>query len=356
MAKREKELSAPGPSPRGVLSSAELDDDQQFELSVRPQFLKDFVGQARLKENLSIAIEAARSRGEALDHVLLSGPPGLGKTTLAQILANELGVRIETTSGPVLERALDLSTILSVLEARQVIFIDELHRLQPGVEEILYPALEDYKIDMIIGKGPGARAQVYRLEKFTLVGATTRTGLVTRPLLSRFGIVHRLDLYPAEDLHTIVSRSAKILEIEIDDAGAEEIARRSRGTPRVANRLLRRARDFAQVRADGKISEQVAKDALGMLEVDEYGLDEMDRKLLLTIIDKYKGGPVGLNTIAASVSEESDAIEDVYEPYLLQIGFLNRTSRGRVATELAYKHLGKKPPAAGPSSTPLFDS
>ena len=356
MAKREKELGAPGPSPRGVLSSAELDDDQQFELSVRPQFLKDFVGQARLKENLSIAIEAARSRGEALDHVLLSGPPGLGKTTLAQILANELGVRIETTSGPVLERALDLSTILSVLEARQVIFIDELHRLQPGVEEILYPALEDYKIDMIIGKGPGARAQVYRLEKFTLVGATTRTGLVTRPLLSRFGIVHRLDLYPAEDLHTIVSRSAKILEIEIDDAGAEEIARRSRGTPRVANRLLRRARDFAQVRADGKISEQVAKDALGMLEVDEYGLDEMDRKLLLTIIDKYKGGPVGLNTIAASVSEESDAIEDVYEPYLLQIGFLNRTPRGRVATELAYKHLGKTPPAAGPSSTPLFDS
>ncbi|MCH7767222.1 MAG: Holliday junction branch migration DNA helicase RuvB, partial [Acidobacteria bacterium] len=308
-----------------MLSGAALDEDRQFEVSVRPRTLGEFIGQARLKENLAIAVEAARTRGDALDHVLLSGPPGLGKTTLAQILANELDVHIETTSGPVLERPLDLSTILSILEPRQVLFIDELHRLQPTVEEILYPALEDFKIDMIVGKGPGARAQVFRLERFTLVGATTRTGLITKPLLSRFGIVHRLDFYSAEDLQTIVTRSAKILEIGIDGGGAEEIARRSRGTPRIANRLLRRVRDFAQVRADGSVTRPVAQEALEMLEVDSYGLDEMDRKLLLTIIDKYGGGPVGVGTIAASVSEESDAIEEVYEPYLLQIGFLSRT-------------------------------
>ncbi|MCH8946848.1 MAG: Holliday junction branch migration DNA helicase RuvB [Acidobacteria bacterium] len=337
-----------------MLSGAALDEDRQFEVSVRPRTLGEFIGQTRLKENLAIAVEAARTRGDALDHVLLSGPPGLGKTTLAQILANELDVRIETTSGPVLERPLDLSTILSILEPRQVLFIDELHRLQPTVEEILYPALEDFKIDMIVGKGPGARAQVFRLERFTLVGATTRTGLITKPLLSRFGIVHRLDFYSAEDLQTIVTRSAKILEIGIDGGGAEEIARRSRGTPRIANRLLRRVRDFAQVRADGSVTRPVAQEALEMLEVDSYGLDEMDRKLLLTIIDKYGGGPVGVGTIAASVSEESDAIEEVYEPYLLQIGFLSRTPRGRVATELAYKHLGRLP--AGASSTSLFGS
>jgi len=334
-----------------VLSGQPTDDDRQFEQSVRPRWLKDFVGQSKTKENLAIAIEACQSRGEALDHVLLSGPPGLGKTTLAGIIANELRVRLETTSGPVLERPLDLSTILSILESRQVLFIDELHRLLPAVEEILYPALEDYKIDMIIGKGPGARAQVYRLEKFTLVGATTRTGLVSKPLLSRFGIVHRLDFYAPEDLVTIVNRSARILGIAIDAAGAEEIGQRARGTPRVANRLLRRVRDFAQVRADGKITRQVAQDALAMLEVDEYGLDEMDRKLLLTIIDKYNGGPVGVNTIAASISEEPDAIEEVYEPFLIQIGFLNRTPRGRVATELAYRHLGRTP---APGAAPLF--
>ncbi len=356
MSKRKEAIVVrpPAPHPSGILSGAALDDDRQFETTVRPQLLKDFIGQAKLKENLSIAVEAARSRGDALDHVLLSGPPGLGKTTLAYVLANELGVRIETTSGPVLERALDLSTILSVLERRQVLFVDELHRLLPAVEEILYPALEDFKIDMIVGKGPGARTQVYRLERFTLVGATTRTGLVTKPLLSRFGIVHRLDFYPAADLQTIVTRAAGILGIAVDDGGAEEIARRSRGTPRVANRLLRRARDFAQVRAGGSINRTVAKDALAMLDVDEYGLDELDRKILLTVIEKYGGGPVGLNTIAASNSEEADALEEVYEPYLMQIGFLNRTPRGRVATELAYKHLGKLPP--GPTATPLFNS
>jgi len=360
MAKRKETLNAhrgegkPAGNP-GILTGAPLDEDRQFELSVRPRLLKEFIGQARIKDNLAIAIEAAKGRGDALDHVLLSGPPGLGKTTLAVILANELGVRIETSSGPVLERPLDLSTILSILEPRQVLFIDELHRLLPTVEEILYPALEDYKIDMVVGKGPSARTQVYRLERFTLVGATTRTGLVTKPLLSRFGIVHRLDFYPASDLQSIVKRSAAILGIEIDEAGAEEIARRARGTPRVANRLLRRVRDFAQVRADGRIARPVAQDALAMLDVDEFGLDEVDRKLLLTIIDKYGGGPVGLNTIAASISEEPDAIEDVYEPFLLQIGFLNRTPRGRVATELAYKHLGRIF-SPGPASAPLFGS
>ncbi|MFQ5817417.1 MAG: Holliday junction branch migration DNA helicase RuvB [Terriglobia bacterium] len=338
-----------------MLSGSVLDEDRQFEQSVRPRALEEFIGQSKIKENLAIAIEAARARGEALDHVLLSGPPGLGKTTLAGIVANELGVRLESTAGPVLERPLDLSTILSILESRQVFFIDEVHRMLPAVEEILYPALEDYRIDMIIGKGPGARTQVFRLEKFTLIGATTRTGLLSKPLLSRFGILLRLDFYPVEDLVTIAERSAGIFKIPVDGDGAKEIAQRSRGTPRVANRLLRRVRDFAQVRADGKITRQVAHDALAMLEVDDYGLDEMDRKLLLTIIDKYGGGPVGVGTLAASVSEEPDAIEEVYEPFLMQIGFLNRTPRGRMATELAYKHLGRTLPP-GRNAAPLFSS
>ncbi len=331
-----------------IVSGRALDEDARVDASVRPQRLDDYIGQDRVKENLYIAVEAARTRGEALDHVLLYGPPGLGKTTLAQILANEMGSSIKISSGPLLERKGDLTAVLTSLETSDFLFLDEIHRLQPALEEILYPAMEDFRVDLVIGQGPGARIHPYQLNKFTLVGATTRAGLLMAPLRSRFGIVHRLDFYTAADLLKIVLRSAKILGISIEEEGAAEIARRSRGTPRVANRLLRRARDYAEVRAGGKITVQAAREALAMLGVDEHGLDEVDRNLLLTIIQKYSGGPVGLNTIAASMSEEEDAIEEIYEPYLMQLGLLDRTQRGRVATALAYKHFGLDEPKKQP--------
>jgi holliday junction DNA helicase RuvB len=337
--------------PSRIVSGRPFDEDERLEASVRPRRMDDFIGQRRVKENLLIAVEAARSRGEALDHVLLYGPPGLGKTSLAQILANELGVVIKTSSGPLLERKGDLTAILTSLEAREVFFLDEIHRLLPAVEEILYPAMEDYRIDLVIGQGPGARIHPFQLNHFTLVGATTRAGLITAPLRSRFGIVHRLEFYQPEDLVEILRRSARILSIALDEDGAGEVARRSRGTPRVANRLLRRVRDFAQVRAEGRVTGAVAREALDRLGVDPHGLDEVDRNLMLTIIQKFSGGPVGLNTIAASLSEEEDAIEEIYEPYLMQMGLLDRTQRGRVATPLAYKHFGIEAPR---SQHPLF--
>jgi holliday junction DNA helicase RuvB len=322
-----------------ILSGRAFEEDARIEASVRPARFDDYIGQDRVKENLHIAVEAARARGEALDHVLLYGPPGLGKTTLAQILANEMGSAIKISSGPLLERKGDLTAVLTSLERRDFLFLDEIHRLQPALEEILYPAMEDFRIDLIIGQGPGARVHPYQLHPFTLVGATTRAGLIMAPLRSRFGIVHRLEFYTPADLERIITRAAGILSITIDKEGAEEIARRSRGTPRVANRLLRRVRDYAEVRAKGHITLGVARDALAMLGVDERGLDDIDRNLLRTIIQKYSGGPVGLNTIAASLSEEEDAIEEIYEPYLMQLGLLERTQRGRVATALAYKYF-----------------
>ena len=326
-----------------LVSAAPVGDDSSFELKLRPQKLTEFIGQAKVKENLAIAIEAARSRGEAMDHVMLYGPPGLGKTTLANIIASELGVYFQPTAAPLLQIKGDLTAILTNVRDKQVLFIDEVHRMQPALEEILYPALEDYKLDIIIGQGPAARTHTLDIKPFTFIGATTRAGLISAPLRSRFGIVLRLEFYTHEDLKVIVERSAEILGVEIDDAGARELASRSRGTPRIANRLLRRVRDFAQVRSAGKIDLPTAQAALQMLEVDRHGFDEIDRKLLLTIIEKYQGGPVGVNTLAAALAEEPDAIEEIYEPFLIQIGFLNRTPRGRVATQLAYEHFGITP-------------
>jgi Holliday junction DNA helicase RuvB len=327
---------------RQLVSGSRQADEVQFEAGLRPRRLADFTGQSKLKENLSIAIEAARMRGEAMDHVLLYGPPGLGKTTLAAIIAEELEVTFTPTSGPVLQKKLDLTGILSGVKARQVFFVDEIHRLMPDVEEILYSALEDFRLDIVVGVGPGARTHSLPMPRFTAIGATTRQGLVSAPLRGRFGLVLRLDPYAVDDLKTIVHRSARLLEVEIEDTAAEEIARRCRGTPRIANRLLRRVRDYAQVRADGRITPPVAQTALNLLEVDRFGLDEIDQKIMMTILDKYRGGPVGVNTIAASIAEEADTIEEVYEPYLIQLGFLNRTPRGRVATEIAYDYFGVK--------------
>jgi Holliday junction DNA helicase RuvB len=323
-----------------TVSAASLEDERQFETALRPETLEDFAGQSGVREQLAIAIEAAKRRGEAMDHVLLCGPPGLGKTTLAGIIAHELAVPVDQTAGPVLQKKLDLTGILSNVRARQVFFIDEIHRLQPDIEEILYAALEDFRLDILIGTGPGARTHSLALPHFTAVGATTRQGLLSAPLRSRFGIVLRLDPYDEATLAKIVQRSAGLLDVAIAHDATREIARRGRGTPRIANRLLRRVRVYAQVRADGHIDLTVAQAALDLLKVDRYGLDEIDRKIMLTIMEKFAGGPVGLSTIAASIDEQTDTIEEVYEPYLLQLGFLDRTPRGRIATDRAFEYFG----------------
>jgi len=332
--------------PDRIIEPGQNDDDVQLDRSLRPVRFEDFVGQDRIKENLRVFIEAAKGRGEELDHVLFCGPPGLGKTTLANIIAHELGVNIKSTSGPVLERAGDLAAILTNLQERDVLFIDEIHRLNRVVEEILYPAMEDFQLDIIIGQGPGARSIKLDLPNFTLVGATTRTGLLTSPLRDRFGVIDRLNFYSPDELMTIVQRSADLLRTKIDATAASEIARRSRGTPRIVNRLLRRVRDFAQVEGDGEITKELVESSMNRLEVDAKGFDHMDRRLLLTIIDKFEGGPVGLETLAAALSEEKDTLEDVYEPFLIQEGFLDRTPRGRQATRLAYEYFGRKKTAS----------
>lgn len=331
-------------APERPVSPKIKDDDFGFELSVRPRSFEEFVGQDKIKENLRVFIQAAKQRKEPLDHVLFCGPPGLGKTTLAHIIAAELGVEIKVTSGPALERPGDLAAILTNLGDIDILFIDEIHRLPRISEEILYPAMEDYQLDIIIGQGPSARTLKLNLPKFTLIGATTRTGLLTSPLRDRFGIIDRLDYYTPADLEKILLRSAKILNVEIEENAAQEIARRSRGTPRIANRLLRRVRDFAQVKGNGVIEKEITKQALSALDVDEKGFDDMDRRLLIAIMEKFGGGPVGVDTLAASVREEKETIEDVYEPFLLQEGFIERTTRGRVATRLAYEYFGKNLP------------
>lgn len=340
-----------------VVEGSLMNEDQEIEGSLRPRVLVEYIGQTRVKNNVSVFIEAAKHRSEALDHVLLYGPPGLGKTTLANIIAHELDVGIRMTSGPAIEHQGALIALLTNLEPRDVLFIDEIHRLNRAIEEVLYPAMEDGAVDIVIGKGPGARAVRLNLPPFTLVGATTRIGMLTSPLRDRFGVIERLEFYETDDLVEIVQRSALVMGIPIHEEGAREIAQRSRGTPRIANRLLRRVRDFAQVRYDGIITESVADEALNMLEVDSLGLDRVDRQLLLTIMEKFSGGPVGVDTLAASIQEETDTIEDVYEPYLLQLGYLQRTPRGRVATAAAYRHLKRVPPQdEQPKHVELFDS